>query len=157
MEQIKTFKVEGAELIYRNFRGEKGMFNQNGDRTFNVILDDKAAEAMAKDGWAVKFPESGDDDEETRKRPHIKVKVGYKIRPPKIVVRTSTAKTELTQETVGMLDWADLLNVDLIAQASHWEVGGKTGIAAYLKTMFVTIYEDELELKYAAIDEEMRE
>lgn len=149
MEPIKTFMVEDAELIYRNFRGEKGMYNPQGDRTFNVILDDKAAEAMAQDGWAVKFPESGEDDEETRKRPHIKVKVGYKIRPPKIVLITSTSRTNLTEETVGMLDWADILKVDLIAQASVWNVGGKSGIAAYLKTMFVTIDEDPLELKYA--------
>jgi hypothetical protein len=29
-----------------------------------------------------------------------------------------------------------------------WDVNGKTGVKAYLKTLFVTIDEDALELKY---------
>lgn len=154
MEPIKTFMVEDGELIYRNFSGEVGMYNKQGDRNFGVILDEKAAEAMAHDGWAVKFPEPG-DDEEGGKRPFIKVKVGYKIRPPKVVMITSTARTNLTQETIGVLDWANIQTVDLIAQASNWEVGGKSGIAAYLKTMFITVEEDALELKYAVLEEEV--
>src|SRR5580765_4068512 len=143
--------VENAELIYKNFKGEEGPYNRSGERNFGVILDDKAAEAMAKDGWAVKFPEPG--DEESGKRPFIKVKVGYKIRPPKIVMITSTARTDLTQDTVAVLDWADIRVADIIAQASYWNVGGKTGIAAYLKTMFVIVDEDALELKYAEYPE----
>jgi len=150
VEPIKTFMVEGAELIYMNFSGRELPYNKPGDRNFCVILESDAADLMAKDGWAVKFPEPGEDE----KRPFIKVRVGYKIRPPKIVLITSRSRTNLTQDTVGILDWADFINVDLIAQSSNWTHGSRSGISAYLKTMFVTIQEDVLELKYSTDEPE---
>jgi hypothetical protein len=50
-----------------------------------------------------------------------------------------------------MLDWADITNVDMIIRPFSWEVQGKTGIKAYLKSIFVTIQEDALEIKYSEI------
>ena len=69
--------------------------------------------------------------------------------PPKIVMLTKHGKTALDEETVGTLDWAEIQKCDLVFSAYQYEVGGKTGIAAYLKTMFVTVLEDDLEEKYA--------
>jgi hypothetical protein len=148
VEPSKQFMVEGAELIYKNFRGEPGPYNKDGDRNFCVILEDNVAEEMARDGWAVKFPEPG--DEESTKRPFIKVKVAYKFRPPQITIITSRARTKIGQDEVAMMDWADTKNIDLIAQAYNWTVGGKSGITAYLQTMFVIMNENALELKYAS-------
>jgi hypothetical protein len=48
-----------------------------------------------------------------------------------------------------MLDDVSFENVDVICRAYEWEVGDKSGIKAYLQTGFFTIYEDELERKYA--------
>lgn len=152
MNQGKTFQVEGARLVYRNFSGKETMFKPEGTRTFGVILDTPIADQMAADGWNVKCKPSRDDDDE--EFCHIEVTVGYKIRPPKIVLITDNGRTNLTEETVGMLDWADIQNVDLIAREYAWEVGGKSGIKAYLQTMFVTIEEDALERKYATMSEE---
>src|SRR5689334_9464649 len=140
MTQELKFTIEDAQIIYRNFSGEESQFNRAGDRNFCVILDQETASIMAGDGWNIKHTkprEEGDDE-----TPYIQVKVKYKVKPPKVYMVTSTGRTLLTEDIVGMLDWADFKTVDLIARSYAWEVGDKSGIAAYLQTMFVTIDED---------------
>lgn len=152
MNEAKTFLVENAQLVFLNFSGKEGQYNREGDRNFSVFLDDEMARVMLKDGWNVKELPGRDEDEPDR--PYIQIAVSYKSRPPKIVLRTSTGNTNLNEESVGILDWADMRTVDLIARAYEWDVNGKQGIKAYLQSMFVTIEEDALERKYALIDQE---
>lgn len=64
---------------------------------------------------------------------------------------TSRGRTPLGEDEVSILDWADLANVDLIVNPYHWDVNGRQGVSAYLQTIFATIEEDELELKYADV------
>lgn len=151
MDEAKTFMVEDARLVFRNFSGKEGQYNREGDRNFSVILNDEVAKLMLKDGWNVKYLASRDEgDEDT---PYIQVAVSYKNRPPHIVMITSTARTNLTEESVEVLDYADIALCDMIARAYEWEVNGKTGIKAYLQSMFVTIEEDALQRKYAIQEE----
>lgn len=149
MPEAKTFMVEDAQLLFRNFSGEENQFNRDGDRNFCVVLDPVVASEMAKDGWNIKHlkaREEGDED-----TPYIQVAVKFKVKPPKITLITSTARTVMDEDTVGTLDWAEIETVDLIARAYEWELNGKTGIKAYLQTMFVTVAEDALERKYAGL------
>lgn len=145
-----TVIIEGARIIFRNFAGKETMYNSEGDRNFCVLLEPDAARAMAQDGWNVKTlkPRDGSDEEP---QPYIQVSVGYRHRPPRVVMVTSKGRTDLTEAELEVLDWVDIANVDLIIRPYTWNVGGRGGIKAYLKSFFVTIEEDYLELKYSDV------
>ncbi|MET0786954.1 MAG: hypothetical protein ABWY25_09625 [Paenisporosarcina sp.] len=149
-DQAKTFMVENARIIFRNFAGKEGQYNREGDRNFAVILDEGVARQMLLDGWNVRYLEAREEgDADT---PYISVSVSFSNRPPRVVVLTSTTRTQLDEESVEILDWADFKNVDLIARGYDWNVNGKTGTKAYLQSLFVTIEEDALERKYATYE-----
>lgn len=153
MPEANTFMIENAKIIFRNFEGKEGQYNRNGDRNFAVIIpDEKTAQNMLKDGWNVKYLQAREEGEEAT--PYIQVAVSYKNRPPRIIMMTSTARTVLTEDNVEILDWADIRSSDLICRAYEWDVNGKTGVKAYLQSLFVTIEEDYLERKYSVNDQE---
>jgi hypothetical protein len=143
-----TVLMEGVHIIFRNFRGEEGPYNQEGRRNFAVLLDEDVAKAMAADSWNVKWLKPRDDEEETPQA-YLPVAIRFDIRPPRVVLITSRGRTNLDEGSIEMLDWADIVNVDLIVRAFPWEVNKKTGIKAYVQSMYVTIEEDALEIKYS--------
>jgi hypothetical protein len=143
---------EDCEIIFRNFSGIAREFNSEGDRNFSVIIPRDRALKMKDAGWRVKqLKPRGEDDEGEY---HIKVKLNYKTgRPPRVVLITSKARTELGQDEVGMLDAVDIKKVDCIING-WWSDMQDGGFSGYLKTIFVTLNEDELELKYAVSPDE---
>lgn len=143
--------IEDARLIFRNFAGKEGRYNREGDQNFCVLLEPDVAEAMRQDGWNVKTLRAREEDDE--EQPYIQVSIGWKIRPPRFVLVTSRGRTTLDQDMIEVLDWVDIKTVDLTIRPYEWSVRGETGIKAYLKTMYVTIHEDPLDLKYADLDE----
>ena len=113
-DEAKTFMVEDARIIFRNFEGKEGPYNRAGDRNFAVVLDHDVARQMLEDGWNVKYlPARDDTDEDT---PYISVAVNFKNRPPRVVLMTSTNRTQLNEDSVDVLDFADIAEVDLIAR-----------------------------------------
>ena len=154
MPQDNTVLMEGVRIIFRNFTGREGQYNREGDRNFAVLLDDTVANSMAEDGWNIKWLKPREDDEDESSQAYIQVSVNFKGRPPRIVLVTTRGRTNLDEGSIEMLDWADIQNVDLIIRPYEWSVNGKTGIKAYLQSIYVTIEEDALELKYAQMDEQ---
>ena len=148
-----TVLMEGVKIIFRNFAGKEGQYNREGDRNFAVLLDDDVANAMAEDGWNVKWLKPREDaDEGETDQAYLQVSVNFKGRPPRIVMITSRGRTNLDESDVEMLDWVDIQNVDMIVRPYEWAVNDKTGIKAYLQSIYVTIEEDELERKYSDLD-----
>lgn len=150
--------MEGVRLIFRNFTGKEGPYNQEGARNFGVILPENIAEAMAADGWNVKRLNPSEEEKEEGIEtgpPWLPVKINYERgRPPKIILVTDEGRkrTILDEETINDLDWVEIINVDLIVRPYHYDVGGRTGVAAYVQTMYVTIEEDPLDRKYSEMD-----
>lgn len=146
-----TVLMEDVRIIFRNFAGKEGRYNREGDRNFAVLLDDDIAEKMAQDGWNVKWLKARDEEES--EQAYLQVSVNYKGRPPRIVMVTSRGRTNLSEDEVELLDWADIVTTDLIVRPYEWAVNGATGIKAYAQSVFVTIQEDALELKYSDMDQ----
>lgn len=146
-----TVMIEEAELVFRNFAGKEGPFNEEGTRSVCVILPPELASQMTSDGWNVKQmkPRLDDDGNPEPTRFYINVAVSYKIKPPTIVMMTSKARTKLTEDTVETLDWANIKVADIIFRPRKYDVRGESGTKAYLQSLYVTIDEDALERKYA--------
>lgn len=144
-----TVVIENAQIRFRNFAGKEGKYNKEGDRNFAVLLDPETAEAMAADGWNIKTLKSREEGEPGT--PYLNVSVGYKGRPPHVVMITSRGRTDIGEDAIELLDWAEIKNADLIIRPYNWDVNGDQGVKAYLKSLFMTIEEDYLELKYADV------
>lgn len=148
-KNIENIKIENARIVFRNLSGKPDKFNpQGGKRSFSVVIDDpEFANELKREGWNIKqFNPSPDSDEEPAH--FISVKVSYNNIPPHIYLCTSKNKTLLNEDTVGQLDYAEISNVDIVITPYQYEMSGRSGISAYVKTMYVTVVEDEFASKY---------
>lgn len=150
---MDNLKIENAHVIYKNFAGNRDQYHP-GKRSFSIELDDSEAAALEADGWNVRRrPTKSDPDVIINTIP---VELRFDIFPPKIVMIGESSKrvTYLDEVTVGQLDTAAIKNVDLMIRPREWSAAGKSGVKAYLKTAYITIEEDDLDLKYAALLED---
>lgn len=142
-----VLSLENARIIFRNFSGKEGRYNREGDRSFCVLLEnEQLAEDLIDDGWNVRILKPREEGDEAKK--YMSVDVSFKNIPPKIFMITGRNKVLLDETTVGNLDYADIRTADLIIRPYNWEVNGKKGVKAYLKTAYITIDEDRFASKY---------
>lgn len=142
---MENLKIENATLRYKNFSGTRDAYHP-GQRNFSVLLDEESAAMLKADGWNVKAkPSKTDPDEMVYTLP---VSLRFDVYPPKIVMLAGNNRTYLDENTAGELDRAEIKNVDLMIRPREWEVNGKKGVKAMLKTAYVTIEMDDLDMKY---------
>lgn len=142
-----TLIMENAKIRFRNFAGRPDEYTREGDRSFALVIEDEdLANKLREDGWNVKMRLPKEEGDEPWY--YLKVKVNFNGIPPKVVEVTSRNRVALNEDTVGILDTAELKSVDVEVSPYHWEVGGRSGITAYLKTMYATIEEDPFAAKY---------
>jgi hypothetical protein len=141
--------IEDAQMVWRNFSGLPGRFNEEGDRNFNVFLDDETAKLLKKNGWNVRWLQPREEGEPERAILKVNVKYrrrdGSATRPPRVVMISSRGKTTLTEPTIPILDWAEIEKTDMILRGFEYEPGK---VSAYLHSIYVTIRDDPLEMKY---------
>ena len=174
--KVRVIKIEAplflknAKIIYRNFVGEKKRFNKLGDRNFHVVIEDeKLADLLMKDGWNLKPFKPRLDDEEAMPGYHMEVAINFESsQPPKIIMITEIEVNDdsvecgtkivrkgviLSEETAGLLDSAHILKTDIEIRPYNWgpDDSGRTGVKAYLKTLWVTIKADPFAEEYSDV------
>lgn len=152
-KKLEPAVLQDVRILLRNFTGTERKYNPPGKRNFAIALDPDVAAAMERDGWAIKAFKLREDEDIPQR--FIKVNVEFdKGTPPRISMITSRGRTPLTKDMVEMLDVADIVSADVELNPYQYDViDGKPVYTAYLRKMYVTIREDELDLKYAELDE----
>jgi len=143
--------IEGARIGFRNFSGKEGKYNPEGRRNFCVFLDEDLGKTLEADGWNVRWLQP--KDEQDVPQGYLQVAVSFDNIPPKIIMISSKGKTVIDSESVSLLDWAEISEIDLIIRPYNWALhegtkNEKRGVKAYIKSMYITIAEDEFEKKY---------
>jgi len=158
----ETVTFEDTAIIFRNFAGEKRRYNFQGDRNFSVMIGEEDANRLEAGGWNVKPLKRREEDEQQLY--HLKVKVNFDNRPPRAYLVSNVdpetglgrSKTLLTPDLIGMLDKLEPALIDLTIVAHDWKRDdGSSGRTAYLQSMFFTMYEDDLESKYAHLEQQL--
>ena len=144
-------QIDDARIIYRNFAGAPSKFNREGDRNFAVVIEDQdIAEALTEKGWNVKIKPPREEGDEPFM--FLPVKVKFNERGPRVYLQNSLGgrnRVTLDEDTVGVLDNVDIINVDLDIRPYDWDVQGKTGRTAYLQSICVTQEVDRFLDRYA--------
>lgn len=146
---IEPKLFEDRRILFRNFSGEPSTFNPQGDRTFNIVITQDEADALTAEGWNIKALRPREEGEPPL--PTLPVRVYYGKQSPTAVLITHRGKTPLDESMIGILDWAEPQQIDLIIRPNKWDVNGKQGVKAYLKAIYFTMKESELDLKYADV------
>lgn len=147
-----SITLENVPIVYKNFLGEKGQYNEEGERSFNIIIEDPdMAEQLAADGLNIK-PYLDEDGNITSY--HFQVKVNYNSRrPPRIYRVTQEGRRQqfLDSKQVGMLDSVTVSSVDITFGTWVWRESPLPNVSAYCNVMYAKVEEDPLDAKYAAL------
>ena len=150
LERPANIVIKGARLIFKNFSGKDEKFLHDGTRHFGLVIEDpEHVEKLIKEGWNVKeFVPKGQEPGEEVSICYIDVKISFDIVPPVVKLVGRHGPVPITEDEIHMLDDVEIINADVAVRPYVWSVNGNEGIKAYLKTLYVTIGEDEFAADY---------
>lgn len=143
--------IENAKITFKNFSGKETEFNSAGSRNFAVILSDDDAKELADRGWNVRVREPKEGYEDQGNFNTLRVNLRYSENAainPKVFRISNGRMIQLSENSVGTLDYADIENVDLIIRPYNWTKANRSGTSAYVEEMYVTVKDNPLAEKY---------
>lgn len=146
--------INDAKILWPNLSGATVKYNERGRRYFHLLLTEEQANKLTNDyGLNCRLHKAKNEDMEDYWT--LQVFARFDKYPPKIYQISGNNYIQLTEETVGLLDGADIAHCDLTINPSFWkdETGGRTGYKAYVETMFVTLNVDPLMAQYGYLFE----
>ena len=149
--------IEDAQLIFKNFAGRPSQYNQAGQRSFNVVIDDvDMAQRLRDEGWNVKIKPPREEGDGMFCYLPVAVVFPTPERnfPIKIVQFTKNGTVNLNEDTVGLLDMAHILKANVAIRPYNWHTATGSGIKAYLRTLHVTLEEDDFASDYDGFEAE---
>jgi hypothetical protein len=157
--QRETVTFRNAQIIFRNFTGKAGPYNEEGERSFAVLLDEDLAKQLHDRGMNIKPIKKREGDEDDEQMYYLPVAVSYRIRPPRVYMVTGDGdvmplrKTLLTEDLLSMMDNLELAEAHMVVAISNYDVRGTKGKKAYLQSFFGHVLMDELEQEYATVED----
>lgn len=133
--------VDGARIVFRNFKGEASQYNRAGDRNFALVIDDpKKAQQLSDAGWNVKVR----PPREEGANPFIYLPVTVSYRVPRLAPRVFLKNPrgnviEIFEDHIKDLDDMEFSDIKLVVNPRHWvkDDTGEEKIKAYLIEMVV--------------------
>ena len=163
-ERVGNIALENVRIIFKNFSGKETKFNPAGKRNFCVVIDDNdIASGLIVDGWNVRTLPARDEDEEPTH--YMQVSFTFGNYPPDIYLVKGDikggkfkpkSKVRLDEDSIDILDYMEIESCDIVIRPYQWQVRDASGIKAYVKTMYVTVLDDDFAFKYDPdIDDEV--
>lgn len=147
-------EINDARICFRNFRGEGGKFNKEGDRNFAVIIpNQEMADTLIEDtnqygvGWNVKIKAPREEGDEPFM--YLPVKVKFNERGPAVYLQSGKNRVKLDEESVSMLDEIDISNVDMDIRPYDDVINDKPFRSAYLQSILVRQEIDRFAARFA--------
>lgn len=131
--------LDEVRILFPNFSGTPGPYNQSGMKNFNAVISEEIAAQLEHEGWNVKKLAARDETETDAY--YININVSYQKRPPQIVLVSGDKKTFLDEESIKLLDNADVVYADLVINP-NWSASPtrpQGGWKGYLSVGYFTV------------------
>ena len=161
IESTGYLQIDEARIVYRNFEGRPGLYNDEGDRSFSLVIKgetnaetEEMATLLMDRGWNVRIKAARPEVQDDTPFYHLPVKVKFNSRGPACyLVNTNGNQIRLDEDSVGMLDKIDIADVSLDIRPYDWEHGRQKGRSAYLHAIKVKqAITDRFTEEYNAMD-----
>lgn len=142
---------------FSHFDGRADTYNDEGDHNFTIVLDEKQAEEMTRDGWNVKKRdgyEEGDPPEY-----HLEVKISFRFEDPLVYLVKGESKRKIRAKVTDLKDIrrSTTERVDVILKphrSRKWQLpDGRDGCTAYVKELYAVVKESRFATMYDDYEE----